>query len=105
MHPYFARKVFIRTPHDIRECFFDIWPHIRMTQEYGDGPYFQISLQETQDDHPEYWGWKNAQNGEYEFIHPLRQGLELCFPHGTKAEENEGRGKVVGLAITDYKQI
>lgn len=49
-----------------------------------------------------YVGWlKLKPEGDIDFIFPNLTLLEVCFPYGTKAEAERGRGKVIRVKIEE----
>ena len=48
-----------------------------------------------------YWGWWAADDAEYRHIYPSPHGTEMCFPYGSEAEEERGRGKKLRLLIEE----
>lgn len=47
-----------------------------------------------------YVGWLKPE-GDIDFIFPNLTLLEVCFPYGTKAEAEKGRGKVIRVKIEE----
>lgn len=51
-----------------------------------------------------YYGWLEP-NGDISLIFPSMILLEVCFPYGTKAKEQRGRGKVIKVTITEVQDV
>lgn len=53
------------------------------------------------DEKGSYYGWlENGKNKPCMIYHAKRL-LDMCFPNGTKAEEQRGRGKVIRLSVKE----
>ena len=48
---------------------------------------------------PDYWGWWDAEDKKFTLIWPKHFLLEMCFPYGTKAEEERGKGKIYRVNV------
>lgn len=102
---YYGRKTIIGGSSEKREAFIDIQESLRSAQQYGKGPYYELTFTEAEEFMPgNYWGWKDFKEG-YIFIHPSKLGIEICFPHGTKLEEENKRGKLVELVLKSEVKI
>ena len=47
-----------------------------------------------------YWGWREP-DGTYAMIWPSEMQVEMCFPYGSKVEEDRGAGTKVQLTIEE----
>ena len=54
----------------------------------------------TVDEEGTYWGWYSAERMDVSMIFAHRTSLEICFPYGSKIEEDRDRGRVVRLRVT-----
>ena len=99
---YFARKVTIKTKQGPKEVFLNAHTSLRNVKMYGEGPYFELTVKETdsQDDSL-YWAWKDYESKVFRYINSNRDMVEICFPYGTDSEERAGKGKLVRIAIED----
>ena len=87
--------------------YIDIYPSIiqvKMCIELGI-PVYQIDVTKT--DEPtdsSYWAWEDPDDSiclvYYAFFL-----LNMCFPYGTAAEEEAGRGKVIRVNIETIKRV
>ncbi len=59
----------------------------------------KLDIQETPDG--PYWGWQNTGETKFCMIFSRELLLETCFPYGTKAEIERGKGRVVRLSVTE----
>jgi len=101
-YKYFARKRTITTKQGPREVFQNVHNNLRTTKMYGEGPYFELTVKETDsEDDSMYWGWKNFESKEFRYINSIKGMVEICFPYGTDAEEKVGRGKLVRISIEE----
>lgn len=84
--------------------FINIFPSVIQvsmcieTGVYGT-PIYPVDITET--DNPtkdSYWAWKELDGNIgmvfYDFLF-----LDMCFPYGSKAEEDAGRGKVIRVDV------
>ena len=102
---YYGRKISIKSSTGKREVFMDINKDLRTTKQFSKYIY-ELTFKEATESKPDnYWGWKNSGEEDYRLIHPLKSGIEICFPSGTKAEEERGRGKLVELVLESEIQI
>jgi hypothetical protein len=83
------------------QFFFQSKLQVRMC--VGDpkvGKYLQVEI--TKGDHniPDgYWGWWNIETQRFEMVFASKVQVEVCFPYGSKAEEDRGRGKLLPLNV------
>jgi len=65
------------------------------------------TVPETHMKEADYWGWFDAEKNEFTtIVYAQRFLLEMCFPYGIKATEDDGQGKAYRLEIVetrDYK--
>ncbi len=47
-----------------------------------------------------YYAWWDNKEERFCMIFPHRQAVEICFPYGSKAEEERGRGHVLNVSVT-----
>lgn len=57
------------------------------------------------DDPNGYWGWWDAERQEFCFVFVKRLLVEVCFPYGSKAEEERGRGKLMPVRVTILRKV
>ena len=46
-----------------------------------------------------YYGWYDAKDQRLSMVFHARKLVEMCFPYGSRAEENCGRGRLVALHV------
>jgi hypothetical protein len=90
---------------DKAEYFYGIGSFLFFTKCFGSAPYYQITLKETNLEEGQYFGWKDYSKQEYRMIWPSLVQAEVCFPYGSKAEEERGRGKLVGFILESAVEI
>lgn len=65
-------------------------------------PIVAVAVEETPDgEEPTHWGWVRTGDDAPIMIYPRKSLLEMCFPYGTDAEVEAGRGRVVRLTVTE----
>lgn len=53
----------------------------------------------------DYWGWLGADKNYYHFVFYHKSLMEMCFPYGSKAEEERGRGRAVNLIVQFVEEV
>ena len=76
------------------------YPHF-----FGEGPYFSVTIQETQESQDSYWAWKSFERQEYDYIYTARQLVDMCFPYGSAVEVERGSGIIVTVSLHDIVQL
>jgi hypothetical protein len=91
---------------EYRSAFRDFNANPEIVKLYGKYPIHRVRVTLVEGEHSGlYWGWL-ATDGKYpEYMYPLRDAVEVCFPYGSKCEEEKGRGKVVGLLVEDLGEV
>ncbi len=54
---------------------------------------------DTKVNEPDYWGWWDAKKEKFSLIFGKHFLLEMCFPYGTKIEEERGNGKAYRINV------
>lgn len=52
-----------------------------------------------------YWGWWDNKHEEFCLVYPREMLTEMCFPYGTKAEEERGKGQLVNVWVEKREEI
>lgn len=52
-----------------------------------------------------YFAWKSFEQERYLYLSHWKGGVEICFPYGSRIEEDSGRGKIVLLSLDDCIEI
>ena len=63
---------------------------------------FQVCVRELNEgETSEYWAWWSTERKEFSpsQIWPHKGLVEMCFPYGSKAEVERGRGEVVNVVV------
>lgn len=63
----------------------------------GDAPVVRVRI--ITDDAGSHWSWWDAERKSHSMIFGSRVLVEICFPYGSRAEEERGRGKVVRVRV------
>lgn len=83
-----------RTPDGYRDFF----PHPDVVRMCGlDHPIDKVRLTTAHDG--EQWAWWDASEHAHTIVYQDEYLVEMCFPYGSKAEEERGRGKVVRVRV------
>lgn len=62
-------------------------------------PIHKVMVFEDMTGKSNYWGWFDNETQDYQMIWPNKMLTEMCFPYGSKVEEENGRGKMTCLNI------
>lgn len=89
--------------------FHHIHSHPRSTRMYDErAALWRLTLRRVKPGEPEgqYWGWWDHKRLEFpthkeglSMVYPRRGLMEMCFPYGSKAEAEAGRGEVLNLEL------
>lgn len=52
-----------------------------------------------EDEESEYWAWWDSEHGRFEFVYQRKFLVDMCFPYGTKAEEERGKGRLLNVSV------
>lgn len=100
---YYAHK-FVRE-HDGVVSYQTVCPRLWWVQLHGfSEPIVTVRIRESRDEDPpsDYFGWIDSDDpGEFTFVMPCEGMLEMCFPYGSKAESDRGRGRKVNLIVEE----
>ena len=61
--------------------------------------------QEISPSHYAMWAWWDTKDKEFQFVFAFRGAVEMCFPYGTKIEEELGRGKLLAVTVEVLEQV
>ncbi len=98
-----------------RDCLKQPFEHFAYHPDvvamYGSGNIVKVRVSlEKNPTKNSYWAWYHHKELPYhekdEFgliIYAWRQAVEMCFPYGTKIEEEHGRGKIVRVKIEEVE--
>ena len=50
-----------------------------------------------------YWAWWDVKDQDFSMIYHAQALVEMCFPYGSKVEEDRGKGKVCPVTISQAK--
>lgn len=62
-------------------------------------PILEVRVSEGTDTKDSYWGWWNEEAQRFMFIFPRKFLVEMCFPYGTRIEEEQGLGKLLPVNV------
>lgn len=101
--PYFAHKRFVER--EKKFYYFTVSPDLRFVRIHGfDDPIVTVRARERVESDPPspYYGWLATDRPDrYDFVWPSEGQLEMCFPYGSRAEADRGRGRKVNLIVED----
>lgn len=62
-----------------------------------------VSVRLVADDDPAatHWAWLRTGKETPEMVYPRRVLFNVCFPYGAEVEQENGRGRIVRLVVTD----
>ena len=92
---------------DNKDYYTNIFSHEKAVKMCNNSPekIYKIDIREaTEDEETPYVGWLYP-DGTISFIFPNRVLLEVCFPYGTKAETEMGKGKVIRIVIKEIDDL
>lgn len=96
------RTVYVGDWSDRAGRYTSVWGcyDTRFPQMYG-GEHTAMQAVEVPAGEPEgpYWAWEDAEDGAWSITQPSQMQLETCFPYGTQAEVDRGRGRVVNFVL------
>jgi hypothetical protein len=52
-----------------------------------------------------YWGWWNLEYMRWEMVFGSKVQVEVCFPYGSKAEEERGRGWLLPVDVKVLEKL
>lgn len=80
------------------EWLHSFFPHAGLCGTCTDSdPVVRVRV--TPDDSGDHWSWWDTARGVFLFTNGHREGVEICFPYGTKVDEERGRGKVIRVRV------
>jgi hypothetical protein len=95
----------------VYDTFYPSPEVVRMAHKPGPGEaIIRVRVRKVEgDEKPDGWGWWDFENGPtdggrepcFEFVWPAKFLLDMCFPAGTKGEEERGRGTAVPIKVEE----
>jgi len=80
--------------------FFPSQMQVRMCMdERLPNPIVEVEVSQGQDMPDSYWAWWDIAGQRWTMVFPNKKLVEICFPYGSKAEEDRGRGKLLPVKI------
>lgn len=67
----------------------------------GRKPTAILQLELIEDENGTHWAWQATGDDIYSMIMPSKLHFECCFPYGSKAEVDRGKGRVVRLTVRE----
>ena len=90
-------------------AFFHFYLHTDLVKMCGHDEVFRVKVTEVElipnvseqlDKSAEgYFGWWDDEKQEFQFVAPNLHCVEICFPYGSKAEAERGRGNVYRVNV------
>jgi hypothetical protein len=68
-------------------------------------PVFEVVVSEGTDTPDSYWGWWDSGRQAFNIVFARKLLVEVCFPYGSKAEEDRGRGKLMPVNIEILREV
>lgn len=85
--------------------FCDFYSNPRGTACHAGNKIFKAKLTENQSNEESiYWAWWENEKNTFTLCYPMKAGVEICFPYGTKAESDRGRGVLVNVVVELVKE-
>lgn len=73
---------------------------------YGENnPIHEVMVTEDLTNTSQYYAWFNNEKKDFEYIWGSELQTKMCFPYGTKVEEELGRGRLTRVNIEFIKVI
>ena len=81
--------------------FTHFMPDPHVTRLYDDEkPVFKALVEECEEAPDCYWSWWEEKDQEFQFTAYWKGAVEMCFPYGTKVEEDRGNGRLLPVKVT-----
>lgn len=78
------------------------WNHLfrleRSTKMCGEGEVAAVEVRE--DPEGDHYAWWDNEHASFKFLWWNKMSVEICFPYGTKVEEERGRGKLCRVHVS-----
>ena len=68
-------------------------------------PIFETVVTEGTDTPDSYWGWWDNKDERFTIVFARKLLVEICFPYGSKAEEDRGRGKLLPVNVEVIRKV
>ena len=75
----------------------DFFPSPMQMRLCGPPPYHRVRI--IPDEAGDYWTWWDSEKDDFHFTAFAKMAVEICFPYGSKAEEDRGRGKLIRCRV------
>lgn len=72
--------------------FYSFFEHLDIIRLTGQSPI--IAVRVILDDAGDHYTWHDYERDTLDYTAPTLDMVEICFPYGTKTEEERGRGKL-----------
>lgn len=67
----------------------------------SDPPIVRVQVAEIQpDEGSTYHAWWSNADQRFSMVFSHKQAVEICFPYGSKVEEDRGRGHLLNVSVT-----
>lgn len=82
------------------------YPNTVAVRFCGEGnPIYKVEVKEGKEQQVGYWAWWDEKDKEFCHVYSAKFLVEMCFPYGTKIEEERGNGKLVPVDITILEEV
>jgi hypothetical protein len=86
----------------VYSCFYKSMMQMRLCGDYSETV---VLIEVTQDDNGTYWTWYDYTRDCFNFTASFKQAVEICFPYGSKVEEENGKGKLISVSVKELKEL
>jgi len=86
---------FFQTVRSVKMCMDDRRPF----------PILEVVVEEGTDTPDSYWGWWDSERQAFNIVFARKLLVEICFPYGSKAEEDRGRGKLLPVNVRVIREV
>lgn len=62
-------------------------------------PVLKVLVKESKEEKGSYWGWWDNSEKAFSIVLHDKSLIEICFPYGSKAEEERGNGHLLPVSI------
>ncbi len=62
-----------------------------------------VKISEDNSGNPKYFAWWDNETESFMYVWPSKGLVSMCFPYGSKAQEDLGKGVLLGVTIEKLK--
>lgn len=94
----------VESPEGLLSNFYSNIKSAEMCLSKGD-KVVQVCVSEDKHENPEYYGWLDLKDNQYCYIYSQLFMVSMCFPYGSRVEEEKGKGKLVGIKVIKKEEV